>query len=163
MGPLSPMRGPHLEHTCAHCFPGCTTNACLLRVDIWYPKGGAALGLEAPYPLAIFTSGFLVGAEAYRSYAQMLASWGYTAILYDKAESAVSSIDDVTSANFVSVRLRLHLVHAQCLSFVTGCRSDNAPARCVHIYMYISARTWSARAVAAKLVCMRLTMLTSNT
>ena len=83
-GPLRPMRGPRLEHTCTVCFPGCQTNACTLRISVWYPKGGGARGLTPPYPLAIVSSGFLVAAEAYESYAKMLASWGYTTVLYDK-------------------------------------------------------------------------------
>lgn len=100
-GPLQPARLPRLEHTCARCFPACTTNKCLLRLDVWYPKNGASQGLSPPYPLAIITSGFLVSSEAYASYAQRLASWGYTAILYDKVESAVDSLDDELSARFI--------------------------------------------------------------
>ena len=104
MGPLQAQRLPKLEHTCSQCFPACQTNKCLLRTEVWYPKGGTALGLAPPYPLAIFSSGFMVSSEVYQSYAQVLASWGYTVILYDKTESAVDAIDDELSARFISVR-----------------------------------------------------------
>ena len=39
-----------------------------------------------PYPLAIFSGGFLVPAARYLSYAEHLASWGYVVLLYDKVE-----------------------------------------------------------------------------
>jgi hypothetical protein len=129
-GPLQPMRGPRLEHTRARCFPVCQTNACLLRVEVWYPKGGSALGLSPPYPLAIFTSGFLVDKDAYRSYATMLASWGHTAVLYDKAESALSSINDEVSAKFVSVRPAIRSL--LCLPSSGGVHCPSAAARAVH-------------------------------
>lgn len=54
---------------------GAGTN-CLMRIQVTYPKGGYALGLGPPYPLAIITAGFLIASEQYRSYADHLASWG---------------------------------------------------------------------------------------
>lgn len=114
MGPFQAQRLPKLEHTCSQCFPACQTNKCLLRTEVWYPKGGAALGLAPPYPLAIFSSGFMVSSEVYQSYAQVLASWGYTVILYDKTESAVDAIDDELSARFISVRPSLSALNLAC-------------------------------------------------
>lgn len=107
MGPFQAQKLPKLEHTCSQCFPACQTNKCLLRTEVWYPKGGTALGLAPPYPLAIFSSGFMVASEAYQSYAHVLASWGYTVILYDKTESAIDAIDDELSARFISVRISI--------------------------------------------------------
>lgn len=80
-------------------------NKCLLRVDVWYPKGGVAIGQAPPYPLAIFSSGFLVSSDQYQSYARRLTSWGYAVMLYDKMETAVDPVDDELSAAFITVRL----------------------------------------------------------
>lgn len=102
-GPLTVQRLPKLEHTCIRCFPACQINKCLLRVDVWYPKGGPAIGQAPPYPLAIFSSGFLVASELYQSYARRLTSWGYTVMLYDKMETAVDPVDDELSASFLTV------------------------------------------------------------
>ena len=55
-----------------------------------------------PPPLAILTGGFLVSAAAYASYAQRLASWGWTAILYDKVESTLDVVDDLLSVDMIS-------------------------------------------------------------
>ncbi|GFH05537.1 predicted protein, partial [Haematococcus lacustris] len=57
----------------------------------------AAWGLRPPYPLAIITSGFLLAAEAYKPYSDLLASWGYTALRYDKVETVTDFLDDTTS------------------------------------------------------------------
>jgi dienelactone hydrolase len=103
-GPLAVQKLPKLEHTCIRCFPACQINKCLLRVDVWYPKGGLAIGQPPPYPLAIFSSGFLVSSELYQSYARRLTSWGYTVMLYDKMETAVDPVDDELSASFITVR-----------------------------------------------------------
>ncbi|KAK9820264.1 hypothetical protein WJX72_008273 [[Myrmecia] bisecta] len=75
---------------------------CLLRLDVLYPKGGSSLGLKPPYPLVIFTGGFLVGSAAYLSYAQRLASWGYTVVLWDKLESALDNVDDAICVKFIT-------------------------------------------------------------
>lgn len=39
-------------------------------------QGGSSIGLRAPYPLVVFTGGFVVGSTAYRETAAHLASWG---------------------------------------------------------------------------------------
>ena len=70
--------------------------SCLIRASITYPKGGSALGLGPPYPLVIFSSGFLVSSESYASYADALAAWGYTVMLYDRQETVADFLDDDT-------------------------------------------------------------------
>lgn len=38
-----------------------------------------------------------MSSDAYRSYAQALASWGYCVLLYDKVEAIGNTMDDVTA------------------------------------------------------------------
>jgi alpha-beta hydrolase superfamily lysophospholipase len=52
--------------------------------------------------LAVISSGFLVGSDQYRTYAERLASYGYVAVCYDKVENATNAINDELSALFVS-------------------------------------------------------------
>ena len=66
------------------------------------PAFSSPRNTKKPWPLAIISSGFLVNSDQYRSYAQHLASYGYIAVLYDKVENISSTIDDETSALFVS-------------------------------------------------------------
>ena len=40
-----------------------------------------------PFPLALFSSGFLVESRQYQSYADRLASWGYVVLTYDKVRA----------------------------------------------------------------------------
>jgi hypothetical protein len=112
-GPYGVRRLPKLEHTCVSCFPRCVGDACLLSIDAYvpsappplpdtmFPLGGAAAAAAAaatasssspelsrgPYPLAVLTSGFLVDAEQYASYARRLCSWGYVVVQYNKRDS----------------------------------------------------------------------------
>ncbi|KAA6427900.1 MAG: hypothetical protein FRX49_02562, partial [Trebouxia sp. A1-2] len=123
-GPFRVVRLPRLEHTCHKLFPQCLGTQCLLRLDVFCPKGGSSFGVDflgnagalPPYPVAVFTGGFLVGSSSYLSYAERLTSWGYVTVLYDKgkhdlvaqiklhpqsAESAVDNLDDVISVKFI--------------------------------------------------------------
>ena len=43
-GPFRPARLPTLEHLCTRCFPQCTADRCLLRINVVYPKGGPSVG-----------------------------------------------------------------------------------------------------------------------
>lgn len=100
-GPFTPTRLPTLEHIFADCYPRCTVDQSILRVRVVYPKGGTSVGLLAPYPLVIISPGFLLGCEQYMSYAERLASWGYTVLLYDRSDRALDPMPDVVAVQFV--------------------------------------------------------------
>ena len=121
-GPYGVKRLPKLEHTCVSCFPRCVGDACLLSIDAYvptpppvlpdamFPLIGAVPGdapgdaprARGPYPLAVFTAGFLVDAEQYASYARRLCSWGYVVLQYNKRENvAGNALDDVVSAAMI--------------------------------------------------------------
>jgi hypothetical protein len=64
---VDPVPGLHLTPTSAHA-----VRASWLLLF----QGGSSIGLRAPYPLVVFTGGFVVGSTAYRETAAHLASWG---------------------------------------------------------------------------------------
>ena len=43
-GPFRIARLPRLEHTCHKLFPQCLGTQCLLRLDVFCPKGGSTFG-----------------------------------------------------------------------------------------------------------------------
>eukprot|EP00210_Caulerpa_lentillifera_P008006 g7645.t1 len=99
--PYQPQRLPKLEHTCTECFPLCVGDGCLIKLQVMYPKVSKETSVSTPYPVAIFSGGFLVKANEYVSYAEKLASWGYVSILYDKVETIMEPLDDVVSIDLV--------------------------------------------------------------
>ena len=98
-GPLQPVRLPNLEHTCTTC--DAPAERCRLKIHAWVPKGGGRIGLETPFPLAIITPGFLLGADQYTSYAERLASWGFVAVTYDRTQAALDPVSDVVCVSFL--------------------------------------------------------------
>jgi pimeloyl-ACP methyl ester carboxylesterase len=66
-----------------------------MKIQAWVPKGGGHIGLPKPYPLAVFTSGFLLAGAQYASYAERLTSWGYCCITYDLTQQALDPLTDV--------------------------------------------------------------------
>lgn len=138
-GPFEAVQLPRLEHTCSSCFPACVGDRCLLRIDVTYPKGAAAYGLAAPYPLAIFTAGFLISSDAYKSYTDRLATWGYTVVRYDKKETMTESLDDVTSVQLLT-------------DLINWCGTDPLMRRiadCTRIYLCGHSRGAKISALAA--------------
>eukprot|EP00240_Pyramimonas_obovata_P013853 CAMPEP_0118951942 /NCGR_PEP_ID=MMETSP1169-20130426/53960_1 /TAXON_ID=36882 /ORGANISM="Pyramimonas obovata, Strain CCMP722" /LENGTH=221 /DNA_ID=CAMNT_0006899089 /DNA_START=140 /DNA_END=801 /DNA_ORIENTATION=- len=102
-GPFRTASVERQKHACMSCFPLCTENECLLKITITYPRNFLA-GDEfhrPPFPLAIFSSGFLVESKQYLGYAERLASWGYVVLTYDKIENINSVRNDVVSACFI--------------------------------------------------------------
>lgn len=122
-GRFKPSKLPLLEHTCASCFPKCVGDECLLKVWVTYPNtAGLEETFRPPFPLVILSTGFLVNAEQYASYAQHLASHGFVVIMYNKRESAASARDDVLCASFIR-----ELIDWSCVdpSLKLLCDSDN--------------------------------------
>lgn len=122
-GMFKASRLPLLEHTCASCFPKCVGDECLLKVLVTYPNTtGLEESYRPPFPLVILSTGFLVNAEQYASYAQHLASHGFVVIMYNKRESAASARDDVLCARFIH-----ELIDWSCVdpSLKLLCDSDN--------------------------------------
>lgn len=74
-GPLGVSRLPLLEHTASSVYPDCVGDKCLLRISVFYPRGGTRIaGIGPPYPLAILSPGFLVSSDSYQSYAEVRQS-----------------------------------------------------------------------------------------
>ena len=92
-GPLQVLRLPRLKHI----YTSCSTSAdrCTLKISAWVPQGGSNIHLKAPFPLAVVTPGFLIGADQYNSYAERLASWGYVVVSYDFSQQVLDPTSDI--------------------------------------------------------------------
>ncbi|KAG7672679.1 hypothetical protein Ndes2526B_g08792 [Nannochloris sp. 'desiccata'] len=98
-GPLQAIRLPNLEHTCTTC--DAPAERCRLKIHAWVPKGGGRLGVNAPFPLAIITAGFLISSDQYTSYCERLASWGFVVVTYDRTQAALDPVSDVVCVEFL--------------------------------------------------------------
>ncbi|MFO0625172.1 MAG: hypothetical protein U0325_06095 [Polyangiales bacterium] len=61
---------------------GCRGTLCNVIVSVTLPARGTE-GRAAPWPLAVFSSGFSTPSSAYAVTAGRLASWGYVVVRYD--------------------------------------------------------------------------------
>lgn len=69
---------------------GCTGSKCKVSAVWTVPQGVAGLR-KAPFPLVVFSNGFQMKKEQYKSYAEHFASWGYVVLRYDiQGESLLS-------------------------------------------------------------------------
>jgi len=82
---------------------GCKVQFCTVKLSISMPSDAAGVGArKAPYPLAIFSNGFIVSASFYASYAKRLASWGYVVIRWDtNNENPLRSIPHKTLGEMI--------------------------------------------------------------
>ena len=129
-GPYTVRALPKIEHVSASTFPMCIGSTCKLSIKALVPvrrpvnpddlfpspaptatqKGemgtttvtkNSNSNRKAPFPLAVFSSGFLVDAESYDFIAKRLCSFGYVVLRYDKSESLNETLDDVVSASLL--------------------------------------------------------------
>ncbi|CAI5976692.1 unnamed protein product [Closterium sp. NIES-64] len=70
-----------------------------MRHTSWTPQYSLR---EDKFPLAVFSSGFLLDSAQYRSYAHHLASWGFAAVTYNKVEGLMGPLDDIICARFIT-------------------------------------------------------------
>ncbi|MBK06061.1 MAG: hypothetical protein CL920_36040 [Deltaproteobacteria bacterium] len=71
---------------------GCSGSKCKVFLNIDMPSAGNTTR-KAPYPVIIFSNGFLLKAERYKTYAERLAKWGYVVVRWDtNQESAFSAL-----------------------------------------------------------------------
>lgn len=100
-----------LPHRSFRLLPACSPSALQFKSFTKTSLGACQLltsfAAGSACPVVIFTPGFLLNSSLYRSYAQRLASWGYTVLLWDLSDV----LDDTLTVAYMK-QVGALLIHA---------------------------------------------------